>query len=112
MEDCAADDRTEVDIRERQFGQRSDDEVVSGQRGSELRGDGFDSTDLVRVHVDAEDLCSAAHQVMGVAASTASRIQHPHLRPDPSAEQLVEEVDIDIAEVSDELIATTGWIGS
>jgi hypothetical protein len=63
-----------------------------GRLGTRL-GDGFE------VLVHAEDLVSVAEEIDEVTAGAAARVEDSHAGNDVAAEQLVEEVDVDVAEL-------------
>lgn len=52
----------------------------------------------VRVQVVPEHIEPLAQQVDEVASATAAGVEHPPARGDAAAQQLVEEVDVDVAE--------------
>src|SRR5262249_17426803 len=49
--------------------------------------------------VDAPDIEARAHEEDEVAPGAAPGVEHLHATGDPAAEQLIEQVDVDIAEL-------------
>ena len=48
--------------------------------------------------VGGEDLEPGAEQIHEISAGPGASIEHPHARRDPPAQQLIEEIDVDLAE--------------
>ena len=55
--------------------------------------------DALGVRVQRKDLAALAQQVHQVSAIAAAGVEHPHLRGDIPAQNLVEDVDVDLAEL-------------
>ena len=66
--------------------------------------------DLVGIGIDSEDFRAATHQIVGVPAIPTSRVEDRHRWCDATSEQLVEEVDIDAAELSVQFLGTARGI--
>ena len=104
VQDRAADD----DVGER-FGKRhAFDRLVTKVAGRQLRRECLRQAlyrlDRRRVAVGSEDLIAGAQQKDDVAAAAASGIEDAHARPDSPAQQLIEQVDVDVAELFAEVV--------
>jgi hypothetical protein len=51
------------------------------------------------IRVDAEQFVSRLKEIDEVAALAAPRIEDAHTRTDPATQQLIEQVDVDVAEL-------------
>ena len=58
-----------------------------------------DLRNRIRVGVIAADVEAFPEQIHEIAAAAASGIEHAHARGDASAQQLIEHVDVDVAEL-------------
>src|SRR5436190_19645704 len=65
---------------------------------SETRREPPDTLDRDRIRVDGEHLVARSEQEDEIAARSASRVEHAHAGRDAPAQQLIEHVDVDIAE--------------
>jgi hypothetical protein len=74
-------------------------EVFRGQVGLEGGGELADVVDGRLILVDGEYLASLAEQVDEVAPVAASGVDDGHAGLDVAAKDLIEEVDIDLAEL-------------
>lgn len=79
--------------------QRFGAEVGGGQGGRELRGESADVIHGLRVGVRGEDFVALAEQVDEVATGAAAGIEDAHAGDDAAAQKLIEEIDIDLAEL-------------
>ena len=61
--------------------------------------------DRVGVGIDRADVVALAQEVHEVSSGAAARIEHLASRGDPSAQDLIEEIDVDRAEERREIIA-------
>ena len=84
-----------------------DAEVVGRERRCEQGGEGADALDGNRVFVYAEDFASLAQKIDEVAAEAAARVDDAHARGYVAAQKLIEEVDVDSAELL--LKGGDGW---
>src|ERR1019366_8472497 len=73
--------------------------VVRGKRRCQSRRQAARVLDRARVGVHAENLVSLLEQINQVAAETASGVEDAHARRDAPAQDLVEQVNIDLAEL-------------
>jgi hypothetical protein len=76
-----------------------DAEVFSGKLGREGGGEGASLCDRVGVLIGREDLIAFAEEIDEIAAGATACVEHAHARVDVVAEDLIEEVDIDGAEL-------------
>ena len=53
----------------------------------------------MRVLVHGVDVEALAQQVDEIASAATAGVEHAHARADPAAQQLVEQVDVDVAEL-------------
>jgi hypothetical protein len=53
----------------------------------------------MRVRVHSEDFERMSEEIYEIAACTAAGVEDAHTRRDPAPEELVEQVDIDVAEL-------------
>ena len=67
--------------------------------------------DLPSIGIHPENVGSAPHQVLGVATPATSCIQQPHPRCDSPSQKLVEDVDVDLAKLSEQFVTTTWRFG-
>src|SRR4051812_45476761 len=99
MQDGAAEYHVGKRVRERHRLDRFHAKVVCRKGGGERCGQTAGGIDCLRVGVDAVNVVPLMEEVDKVASGTAGRVEDPHTRRDPSAEELIEEVDIDLAEL-------------
>lgn len=67
--------------------------------GREVWSEGADICDGDRVLVCGEDFVAFVEEVDEIAASSAAGVEDPHAGGDVAAEELVEEVDVDLTEL-------------
>ena len=65
----------------------------------EPRGELLHRADRLGIRIDAEDLVSGPEQIDQVPARPASGVEHPHARDQSFSEELIEQVDVDPAEL-------------
>jgi len=53
----------------------------------------------LRIRIDGDYFAAFAHQVNQVPSETCAGIQHAHRRGDVSAQNLIEQVNVDLAEL-------------
>ncbi|MFP5233025.1 MAG: hypothetical protein ACLGQX_10430 [Acidobacteriota bacterium] len=53
----------------------------------------------MRIYINAEHLATMAHQVNQVPSRARAGIQHAHRRGDVPAQNLIEEVNVDLAKL-------------
>lgn len=99
VQDRAAEDHVGESIVEGHRFYGRDVEVGCGQIRRKGRRQSADLRDGVWIGVDTEDLVSLLEQVDQVPTGTASGVEHAHAGGDTSAQQLVKEVNIDVAEL-------------
>lgn len=73
--------------------------VAGRERRRERCGEAAYGLHGLRIGIDAKNLITFAEEIDEVAAGTTSSIEDPHPRHDAAAEELIEEVDIDLAEL-------------
>jgi hypothetical protein len=99
VEDGAADDEVEGVVGVGDGLDGFDTEVFR----REMRGEGGDESAGLRdgfgTLIGAEDLVAFAEEVDEIAAGTASGVEDSHAGHDVAAKELVEEVDVDLAEL-------------
>jgi len=74
-------------------------EIVCGTSRREGCGEAARALNRVRVGVHAEYLIPLPEKIDQVAPRSAARIEQPHPRPDTTSEKLIEQVDVDLAEL-------------
>ena len=99
VQDGAAEHDVGEPIGERHLLDGLDTEVGLGKRRREPPGDGTHRRERAGIGVDAEDLEAVPEEVDEVAAAAAAGVEDAHARRDASAEQLIEDVDVDLAEL-------------
>jgi hypothetical protein len=99
VEDSAQEDDVHEGLREGVGFDSFDAEVLCGKGGREGCGDPADVVDRRGIGVDAINLITLAEQVDEVAAGAAADIEDAHAGRDAGAEELIEEVDVDGAEL-------------
>ena len=95
----AADHDVGEGLRERVRLDGCDAEIAGRELGRQTRGQRLHGLDRGRVRIDAEHLEAAAQQMHEIASRSAAHVEHPHARRDAAAQQLVEQVDVDVAEL-------------
>ena len=76
-----------------------DVEVTCWKVWRELGGEGADMGDGTRVGIDGEDLTACAEEVDEIAAVPAASVEDAHGRGYVSAEDLIEDIDVDLPEL-------------
>jgi hypothetical protein len=99
VEDSAAEDEVEGGVGVGDGFDGFDAEVFSGKLGSEGGGEGASLCDGVGVLIGGEDLIAFAEEIDEIAAGATACVEHAHARVDVVAEDLIEEVDVDGAEL-------------
>ncbi len=99
VEDCAAEDDVEGRVGEGHALDGFDAEVFCGQGWGERCGESPGLLDGCRVLVDGEDVVAFAEKIDEVATGAAAGIEDSHAGGNVAAEELVEEVDVDGAEL-------------
>jgi hypothetical protein len=95
VEHGAAENHVGEMVREGHMFQRLRAKVVWRQGcGETARG-----CDGLRVRIRAEDFVSRGEKVMKVSAETAARIEDSHAGRNAATQELIEQVDIDVAEL-------------
>ncbi len=92
-------DRSGIDVRSigsaRKFSR--------GRRGRQPRGELAHGVDRVGVLIDGVDLAASAQQIDEVAAPAAAGVEDTVARRDSAAQQLIEQIDVDPAELGLEI---------
>ena len=83
--------------------------LLRRQGGRQGGGHLADVTDGLRVLVHGVDVEAFAQEVHEIATAAAAGIEQAHARPDATAEQLIEQVDVDVPELAD---PSETWIGN
>jgi len=99
VEDRVAEDDVECGVGEGEGFDGFDAEVLGGEIGSERGGERAGLRNGFGVLVCGVDVVAFAEEVDEVAASTASGVEDAHAGRDVAAEELVEEIDVDVAEL-------------
>ncbi len=99
VEDGAADDEIEGSVGVGDGLDGFDAEVFRGEMGSEGGGESAGLRDCFGILIGGEDLVAFAEQVDEIAAGAASGVEDSHAGHDVAAKDLVEEVDVDLAEL-------------
>ena len=73
--------------------------LLSGSPGPRDFEQIADVLNAVGISIQCEDVASLAQQMHEIAAVAASGIEHAHTRRNISAQNLIEDVDIDLAEL-------------
>ncbi len=76
-----------------------DAKVVRRQMRRELRGQRSNLCDCLRRLIDAARIESAPEKIDEIAAAATAGIKHPHLGRDSTLEELVEQINVDAAEL-------------
>ena len=95
VQDGVDDDDVGEEIRERVCFDGFDAEVVSRQ----VRREAAHGVDRLRIEIGAEDLVPFAEQVHDVPAGAAAGVEDRHPLRDIAAQELIEEVDVDVAKL-------------
>ena len=69
----------------------------------ELGSEGANRCDGVQIGIDAANLEAILEEVHEIAATAATSIENAHSRRQPATQQLVEDVDIDMAELTHQI---------
>jgi hypothetical protein len=99
VEDAVAVNEVEEGVREGCGFERFGAEVVCWEMRRESGGEGAGLLDGGRVMVDSEDLVAFAEEIDEIAAGAAAGIEDTHAGDDVAAEEMVEEIDVDEAEL-------------
>jgi hypothetical protein len=99
VEDGAAEDEVEGGVGIGDGLDGFDAEVFGREMGSKGGCEGSGLGDGVGVLVGREDFVAFAEEIDEVASRTAAGVQDTHAGVDVAAEQLVEEIDIDVAKL-------------
>jgi hypothetical protein len=95
VEDGAADHYVGKMIREGHMFERLYSKIVRRQRSGEAaRG-----RNRLRIQIDAETFIPRGEKVVKVSPEPAARIEDFHAGPDTAAKELIEQIDIDLAEL-------------
>ena len=79
--------------------------MIRGQRGRQRPGQRAHRLDRVGVAIRGVDVVAFAQEVDEVAAGAAPHVHHPHARGDSAAQQLIEQVDVDVPEAIEDEVA-------
>ena len=99
VEDAVAVDEVEEGVGEGHGLEWFDAEVVGGECGRKGGGEGAGLLDGCGVLVDGEDVAAFAEKIDEVAAGAAAGVEDAHAGDDVAAEEMVEEIDVDEAEL-------------
>ena len=99
MEDGVADDHIRAGILERHLFDGFNSKIRVRERGRELAGERPDALDGVLVRVRGINLVPFPQEVDQVSTGSASRVQYSHSGCDAAFQQLVEKIDVDLAEL-------------
>ena len=76
-----------------------DAEIARGKPGRELRRERADLIHCGRIAISSRDVVAVSEQVDEVAPAAAAGVNDVHARGDTAAQQLIEQVDVDVAEL-------------
>jgi hypothetical protein len=99
MQHGAADHRVREGIREGHALDRLGAKVGRRKLRGETRRQPLHGGNRIDIQVDRKHLVASSEQVDEVAPRTAARVEDPHRRRQASTQQLVEEVDVDLAKL-------------
>lgn len=99
VQDRGAEHGVERCVGERQVLNGGDAEVFSGQAGVQRLGESADVVDTRGIGIDGEDPDAFAEQMDEVATVAAAGIENAHGGGEIAAQDLIEDVDIDGAEL-------------
>jgi hypothetical protein len=99
VKDAIAVDEVEEGVGEGQVFEWFDAEVVCGKSGRKGSGEGAALRDGCGVPVDGEDVVAFAEKIDEVAAGAATGVENAHAGNDVAAKEMVEEIDVDEAEL-------------
>jgi hypothetical protein len=99
VEDGAADDEVEGVVGVGDGLDGFDAKVFRGKMGGEGGDESPGLRDGFGILVGAEDLIAFAEEVDEIAAGTAARVENSHALHDVAAQELIEEIDVDRAEL-------------
>ena len=99
MEDGIANDHIRAAIFEGQIFDRSEPEVRLRKGWRELPGERTNAIDGLLVRVRGVHLITFSQEVDDVASRAAAGIEDSHSRCDTALQQLVEKIDVDLAEL-------------
>jgi hypothetical protein len=77
----------------------ADLEILSGESGFEGGGEFTDVVDGVGVFVEGKDLAALAEKMDEIASVAAAGVEEAHFVSDVAAQELIEDVDIDLSEL-------------
>jgi hypothetical protein len=100
VQDGAAEDDGGPGVRQRRAFDRLDAEVRGRKLGGEMAGEQAHFLDRVRIGIDRVDVESGAKHVDQVPSRSAAGLDDPIAPRDPAPEELIEDVDVDRAELS------------
>jgi len=107
VENSATDYSVEMGVWEWQFGQATDGKIFVRKVSCPLQGYSANTSNLAGVGIDPEHFRPALDQILGIAACPTPRVQDSHLGGDPSSDNLVEDVNIDSTEESQQVVTPT-----
>ena len=110
MEHGAADDAVGQGIRERHRFDRFVAKIFGRKRRGQRCGEAAGCVESVWIGIGGKDFKAVPEQVYEIAAGTAPGIEDTHPGGDAPAEELIEQVDVDVAELSLQ-ISQIGQIG-
>jgi hypothetical protein len=99
MQNGAADHDVCGSLFERDRIERRNAEVLARSLGREMRGEIAHPRDRHRVRVDAADIEPLAQEVHEIPSAAAARVEDRHPARNSSAQQLIEEIDVDLTEL-------------
>src|ERR1035441_1591545 len=97
MEDGAANDEVRGGIRKAVRLDRLRPEIRIREARRESSGEGLHASNRGAIGIDRADVVTLAQEEHEVASRAAARVEHGTSREDPSAQKLIEEVDVDRA---------------
>src|SRR5580658_3651129 len=99
MQHRIADHHIREPVRESHLFDQRNLEVLRWKSGIERSRKPADMVNAPRIRVHCEDFAALARQVNEVPSVAASGVEHAHARGDVSAQNLIEDVNIDLAEL-------------
>src|SRR5206468_3151184 len=104
VEHCAADDDVEVAVGKRHLFDHADAELIGWHPPGDVAGELSHGRDGHFTFVERGDVEAATKEVVEIAPMTAACVEDPHVDSDAAAQQLIEEIDVDFAELAAEII--------
>jgi hypothetical protein len=106
MQHRAAEDDVGKGVRKRHPLDWRNDDVRGEKRRRQRGGDALDVPDGCWIDVSGEHVVAVLEQIDKVAPAAAAGVENAHATTDASAQKLIEQVDVDVAELIVEIHGT------